>query len=86
MTTATRARIVSVYATSWRYTGDAGDTIARLIDLGELAETYQAIQEQLPRPLVRHEPGTVVFGDGAADVGVVWAGAWLFALPSDPQG
>jgi hypothetical protein len=81
--TVTRARIVSIYATRWRYVGDAGETLARLIDLGELAETYEAMQEQLPRPLVRREPDAVVFGDGSVEIAVDWAGAWLFALPSD---
>jgi hypothetical protein len=78
-------RIISIYATKWRYTGDQPNSLFQELDLGELAATYEPIKDQLPRPLVHRDNDAVgpTVGDLARNATLNRADSWLFALPSD---
>lgn len=87
-------RVISVYATRWRRPWADGEGEAKHLELGRLEEFYNLFREQLPQVLARveHKPDKVSFPSMAgesesshkmAELEVIKAELWLFALPSD---
>jgi hypothetical protein len=87
-------RVISVYATRWRWQSEVDDVGFEHLVLGRLEEFYNLFREQLPKVLahVKHDPNSVTFppleGEPVAStkmagLPVTKAELWLFALPSD---
>lgn len=57
-----KIRVISVYATKWRFTGDPDPGIKHL-ELGQLEEFYTLYKDQLPQIIRRtpHTPGSLMF-------------------------
>src|SRR5919202_838938 len=86
-------RVISVYATRWRWQSRVDDAGFEHLVLGRLEEFYNLFHEQLPKVLahVKHDPSAVTFppleGEPVAStkmagLPVTKAELWLFALPS----
>jgi hypothetical protein len=82
-------RVISIYATDWRYRGEARQGPEVALPLGpRLEEFHYLFQDQLPRPLhdVRIAPNDLrrTVDDGVIDqLDLHHARVWLFYLPSD---
>jgi hypothetical protein len=90
-------RVISIYATPWRYRGSPRQGPEEKLPLGpRLEEFHYLFQEQLPRPLYDEPLAADQLGllapagasagsgrSGTADLQIAKAQMWLFYLPSD---
>lgn len=76
-------RVISIYATRWRYRAEAVFALPDDFDLGRLGEFYSLFKDQLPRLLAHETAEAVTFTRPGPDVDLAGVQTWLFALPSD---